>query len=79
MGYPIGKVMFENVYSFYAVLSGAVLVFGTIYIPPVNEALGTNWRTSPIVIGIAVGFGVVLFIYSVIRTTVLRSCNFLLI
>lgn len=73
MGYPIGYFMFKNVFTFVGLLFGAVLTMMVVYIQPVNVAFGTWSQLTPLVWLIAMAFGVLLLIYSMVRTAVARS------
>jgi sodium/potassium-transporting ATPase subunit alpha len=75
LGLPFGSFMIANPKTFYGILIGASFTFALVYIPPLNVAFGTNWRTTPLVIPIAFGFGALLFIYSVLRFLIRRYWN----
>ncbi|KAJ3237801.1 hypothetical protein HDU81_008904 [Chytriomyces hyalinus] len=70
--YPAGKFMFQNMYSFAGIFSGGVLSMLIVYVPPFNVAFQTSYKLTPITWGIALGFGVVLYLYSFLRIAVLR-------
>jgi sodium/potassium-transporting ATPase subunit alpha len=72
---PFGSFMTANPKTFYGLLIGIAFSFALVYIPPLNVAFGTNWRTTPIVWGIAFGFGLNLFAYSVLRFIIGRKWN----
>lgn len=72
---PIGKFMFQNVKNFYGILGGATFVFMVVYVPPFNVAFGTSYRTTLLVVPIALGFGVLSLIYSIVRFLILRAGN----
>ena len=69
LGYPIGRYMFENVKSFIGIALGAGVVFIFVYVPPLNEPLGTYF-VSPLLWLVPMAFGVVLWVYSIIRTAI---------
>ena len=72
---PFGKFMFTNPKNFYGVFGGAILSFALVYIPPLNQVFGTNYILTPYVWLIAAGFGLVNFIYSILRFMVNRLRN----
>ena len=72
---PFGRFMFENPKNFLGVLFGAIISFSIVYIPPFNIAFETSWRLTPWVWLIAMGFGVFMFLYSIIRFLIQRARN----
>ncbi|KAJ1553873.1 hypothetical protein HK405_006657 [Cladochytrium tenue] len=75
LAYPWGAYMFNNVYSFIGLACGAAFTFCIVYIPPLNVAFGTYYKLSPIVWLVALAMGVVMFLYSVLRTFVRRKLS----
>ena len=74
-GIPVGSFMFANKYTFVSIGIGASISFLMVYIPPFNVALQSNFHLSPLIWLIAVGFGVVLFGYSVGRSIIISGLN----
>ncbi|KAL2917749.1 hypothetical protein HK105_202622 [Polyrhizophydium stewartii] len=74
-GLPFGKFIISNIYTFYGLFGGVALSMAVVYIPPFNVAFGTNWRLHPIIWLVPIGFGLVLLVYSVIRTLIIRARN----
>jgi sodium/potassium-transporting ATPase subunit alpha len=72
---PFGRFMFENPKNFLGVLAGAMFSFAIVYIPPFNIPFGTNYILTPWVWLIAMGFGVVNFLYSIVRFLIQRARN----
>lgn len=72
---PFGSFMWSNMRNFYGTIFGAVFTFAIVYIPPVNVAFGTSYRTTPYVWIIAFAFGWLLFIYSTVRFLLRRLWN----
>ncbi|KAI8613284.1 E1-E2 ATPase-domain-containing protein [Chytriomyces sp. MP71] len=70
---PYGSFMFKNLYSFLGIFLGGGLSLAIVYIPFLNAPFGTDHRLTPYVWLIACGFGVVLYIYSIIRSIVKRK------
>jgi sodium/potassium-transporting ATPase subunit alpha len=72
---PYGKFMFQNPKTFYGLVLGTLFALGIVYIPQINVAFGTSYRTTAIVWPIAFAFGIVLFLYSTLRFIILRKLN----
>jgi sodium/potassium-transporting ATPase subunit alpha len=72
---PFGRFMFENRNNFLGVLAGAVFSFAIVYIPPFNIPFGTLFILTPWVWLIAFGFGMINFLYSIIRFLIQRARN----
>ena len=75
LGLPIGKFMVANHKNFYGIILGAIVTFAIVYIPPINVAFGTSYLTSPYIWITAFGFGIALFIYSMVRFLLRRYFN----
>ncbi|KAJ3290167.1 hypothetical protein HDU79_003473 [Rhizoclosmatium sp. JEL0117] len=69
---PWGPFMFQNKYSFLGIFVGGIFSLLIVYIPPVNIAFLTNWRLTPYTWLIGMAFGVVLYLYAIIRTLIKR-------
>jgi sodium/potassium-transporting ATPase subunit alpha len=69
---PFGTFMFKNSKNFYGIICGSILSFGIVYIPYLNPIFGTSFELSPWVWVIAIGFGLLNFIYSIFRFLVKR-------
>lgn len=54
---------------------GIALSMLVVYVPPFNIAFGTDYHTTPLVWLIAIGFGVIVVLYSIMRTLILRKCK----
>ena len=67
--------MFANKFNFYGLILGIIISLLIVYVPTFNIAFGTWYQTTPHVFVIALGFGIVLFCYSVLRTYLLRMWN----
>ena len=79
MGLPIGWSMVQNMFNFYGLLGGVAFGMFIVYVQPINVAFGTYYMTTPYVWLIAMSCGLFLFLYSIVRTFVLRACNLILI
>ena len=75
MGLPLGRFLLANPYSFYGIIGGSFISMSIVYIPFLNGPFGTSSATTPYVWLLAIWFGVVLFVYSVMRALVLRARN----
>lgn len=67
--------MFENKKMFLCVLVGALVAMAVVYVPPFNVAFGTYYLLNPIVWLIPLGNGFLLWVYSIVRTLVIRLRN----
>ena len=72
---PYGKFMFSNLYNFAGVLIGGAFVFFFVFAPFMNIPFGTDWRLSGYILLISLAFGVVNYIYAIIRFLILRARN----
>ncbi|KAI8850029.1 hypothetical protein BC829DRAFT_390250 [Chytridium lagenaria] len=75
LGYPFGKFMFQNKYSFLGLFAGAALTFAMVYIPPLNVAFGTDYQLTPLSWLVGIGGGILLFLYVVLRTLLKKIFN----
>ena len=72
---PYGSFMFSNIKNFYGVFGGGAFVFLVVYAPPFNVAFGTDWQLTPLAWLVALAFGVVNYIYAIVRFLILRASN----
>jgi sodium/potassium-transporting ATPase subunit alpha len=75
LGLPVGPFMFENKKMFLCVLVGAIVAMAVVYVPPFNIAFGTYYMLNPIVWLIPLGNGIILWVYAIVRTLVIRLRN----
>ncbi|KAJ3019746.1 UNVERIFIED_CONTAM: hypothetical protein HDU68_010526 [Siphonaria sp. JEL0065] len=68
LSHPYGNFMFKNKWSFIGVFGGGIFSLLIVYIPPINVAFLTNWKLSPYVWLMGVGWGLVLYLYAIIRS-----------
>jgi sodium/potassium-transporting ATPase subunit alpha len=64
--------MFANLKSFLFVFIGAAFIILMVYVPPFNVAFGTYYLLNPASWLISVAFGVFLWVYSIVRTYIIR-------
>jgi len=75
LGLPIGSFMFANKFNFFGVFFGALFVMAIVYIPFLNVAFQTSANLSPLIWVAPFVSGIVMFVYAVIRTLIIRSRN----
>ena len=73
LGLPIGGFMFANKYNFIGVFFGALFVMAIVYIPFLNVAFQTSCNLSPLIWTAPILSGIVMFVYAVIRTIIIRA------
>lgn len=71
LGYPFGSYMFQNWKTFIGILLGAGVAIIFVYVEPLHGPLGTSFL-SPLMWLIPCAFGIVLWIYSILRTLVIQ-------
>ncbi|KAJ3113569.1 hypothetical protein HDU96_003267 [Phlyctochytrium bullatum] len=67
LGYPFGKAMFANVYTFVGLGLGAALTMLVVYVPPFNVAFLTSYHLTPLAWLVGAAGGVTLFAWGVVR------------
>ncbi|KAJ3062448.1 hypothetical protein HDU98_001690 [Podochytrium sp. JEL0797] len=72
---PYGKFMFANKWSFIGIFCGGALSLLVVYIPGVNVAFLTNYRLTPWTWLIAMAFGLVLYLYAIVRVIIKRRLS----
>ncbi|KAJ3416269.1 hypothetical protein HDV05_002559 [Chytridiales sp. JEL 0842] len=72
LAYPWGNFMWANKKSFLGMFVGSAFCFVIIYAPPLNVAFQTQWKLSPLVWLVPIAGGVVLYLYSILRTFIKR-------
>ncbi|TPX30672.1 hypothetical protein SmJEL517_g05824 [Synchytrium microbalum] len=72
LGLPWGSFMLANKYSFYGLAAGATFTLAIVYIPPFNIAFGTEYHLLPLFWLIPIGFGILLYVYAIVRTIIIR-------
>jgi sodium/potassium-transporting ATPase subunit alpha len=75
LGLPFGRFMFANKWNFIGLFVGALFTMAIVYVPPLNSAFGTSHTLTPIVWLFPIAGGVLLLLYSTVRTIVIRSRN----
>ncbi|KAI9592828.1 hypothetical protein BDF19DRAFT_387969 [Syncephalis fuscata] len=70
---PFGRYMFSNPMNFYGALGGFGLGVFVSYVPFMNIAFGTSYKTPVYIHLVAVAFGVFLMFYSTMRTLFRRK------
>ncbi|KAJ3072254.1 hypothetical protein HDU98_003950 [Podochytrium sp. JEL0797] len=68
LSHPYGSFMFKNKWSFAGVFGGGIFSLLIVYVPFVNVAFLTNFRLTPYVWLIAMGFGLLLYVYAILRS-----------
>ncbi|CAG8673398.1 9188_t:CDS:1, partial [Paraglomus brasilianum] len=71
-GLPFGKFMFSNPRNFIGIFLGGCLAMSVVYIPPVNTALGSSYRLSPLYWLVPISGGVTMLLYVSARILILR-------
>ncbi|KAI8048666.1 hypothetical protein BDF22DRAFT_726822 [Syncephalis plumigaleata] len=72
---PFGRYMFSNPYNFYGALGGFTLCTIVSYVPFMNVAFGTSYKTPIYLHLISAAFGVFLVFYATLRTLIRRRSN----
>ncbi|KAJ2993982.1 hypothetical protein HDV02_001917 [Globomyces sp. JEL0801] len=75
LGLPFGAFMLANPMNFYGILFAVAFCSCVVYIPFVNVVFTSNYLMTGYVWLIAFGFGVIIYIYAIIRTLILRARN----
>ncbi|KAJ3024421.1 UNVERIFIED_CONTAM: hypothetical protein HDU68_008188 [Siphonaria sp. JEL0065] len=68
LSHPYGHFMFKNKWFFIGVFAGGIFSLLIVYIPPINVAFLTNWKLSPYVWLMGLGWGLVLYLYAIISS-----------
>jgi len=71
-GLPFGKFMFSNPRNFIGIFLGGCLAMFVVYVPPVNTALGSSYRLSPLYWLIPIGGGSTMLLYVSLRILAFR-------
>lgn len=74
-GFPWGKYLVSNVKNFYGMLFGLSVLILVVFVPPFNIAFGTDYTVTLVTFPLALGSGLVLYLYAIIRVLVLRAKN----
>ncbi|KAJ3192007.1 hypothetical protein HK101_007183 [Irineochytrium annulatum] len=72
---PFGRFMFANLYSFVGLFCGCAFTMAIVYIPPLNVAFQTQCHLTPLAWVVALGSGILLYVYSIIRGVVKRALS----
>ncbi|KAJ3283717.1 hypothetical protein HK104_010251 [Borealophlyctis nickersoniae] len=72
LGYPFGRFMFANKWNFIGIFVGVCFVMAIVYIPPFNIAFMTDYHLSPLIWLIPIANGIVIYLYSIVRTYIKR-------
>ncbi|KAJ3038936.1 hypothetical protein HDV00_012766 [Rhizophlyctis rosea] len=75
LGYPFGRTMFGNKWNFIGLLAGLLFTMFIVYVPPFFVVFQVNYRTSPLYWLIPIASGIVLYLYSILRTFVRAKLN----
>ncbi|KAF9265867.1 aminophospholipid-transporting P-type ATPase [Marasmius fiardii PR-910] len=73
LSFPFGRNIIGNKWNFVGILAGACLSMFIVYTPPLHVVFGGSFHLSPLYWLIAIGFGVVLLVWSCVRVVLLRS------